>query len=126
MRKIIGFVAVVMITLCAWSMPASAAKLYISEYPNLGFVGAAQSVSAPIAPEPSITDQTPVDFTAGAAQSAAFNTKTRLIRVICDVQCSVKFGAAPTATNANKPLPGLSPEYFAVRPGDKLSVIANP
>lgn len=125
MRRIIGLLAGAMIALCAVA-PAFASKLYISEYPNLGFVGPAQTTAAMIAPEPSIVDQNPVDFTSGAAQSAAFNTKTRFVRVICDAQCSIKFGSSPTATNQNKPLAAMQAEYFAVIPGQKISVISNP
>lgn len=125
MRRIIGFFSSALIAF-AWSLPAFATQLYISEYPNLGFVGPAQSTLAPIAPEPSLVDQTPVNFSSGATLSAAFNTKTRFVRIICDVQCSVKFGASPTATNQNKPLPAMVPEYFGVIPGQKISVISNP
>lgn len=103
---------------------AQAAKLYISEYTSLPFV---QGYLAQIATEPGL-DQTPVDFSGGAASSAAFSKRTTYVRVLCDVQCSVLFGAAPAATNANKVLPALTPEYFAVTPGQslKISVISNP
>jgi hypothetical protein len=110
----------------AWGAPqANASKLYISEYNSLASASAA---FAQAAGEPAITDQTPVDFSGGAAQSAVFNVATQFVRVICDVQCSIKFGTNPTAANTNKVLPALTPEYFGVTPGGtlKISVISNP
>jgi hypothetical protein len=103
---------------------AYAAKLYISEYNSLTLTA---GLIAQAAPEAS-TDQTPVDYSGGVASSAAFASATSYVRVICDTQCSIKFGTAPTATNANKVLPALTPEYFGVPQGSayKISVIANP
>jgi hypothetical protein len=98
----------------------AASKLFISEYGTI-------SPNAPqAAVEPAVTDQAAVDFSAGAAQSAAFNTATRIVRLMCDTRCAVKFGSNPTATTANKPLAADAPEYFFVTPGDKVSVIASP
>jgi len=103
--------------------PASAARLFISEYNGLGVTA---GVTAQIAPEAS-TDQV-VDFSGGVTSSTAFGTNTSYVRVVCDVQCSVKFGTSPTATTSSKLLPALTPEYFAVPKGQafKASVIANP
>ena len=103
---------------------ADAAKLYISEYTNIGI---ATGQIAQVAYEPS-TDQSPVDYSGGVASSSAFAAGTNYIRVICDTQCSIKFGTSPTAANTNKPLPALTPEYFAVPQGQsyKISVISNP
>lgn len=101
------------------------AKLYISEYNT---VGNAHGTTAQIANEPAIVDQAPVDFSGGVASSATLNAGTIFVRVISDVQCSIKFGANPTATNTNKVLPALTPEYFGVveNSGLKISVISNP
>lgn len=103
---------------------SAASKLYISEYAS---VGVATGVVAQIAAEPS-TDQTPVDFSGGVASSSAFASTTSYVRVVCDTQCAVKFGTAPTATTSSKMLPALLPEYFAVPKGSsyKISVIAAP
>lgn len=104
---------------------AQASKLYISEYNTIGNV---IGTTAQIANEPVVVDQAPVDFSGGVASSATFNSQTVFVRIICDVQCSVKFGTNPTATNANKVLPALTPEYFGTvqNSGLKISVIANP
>jgi hypothetical protein len=73
-------------------------KLYIAEYARLTQAsgpGNAATVQAP--EEPPIATQI-VDFASGAAASAAFNAKTRFVRLHTDAICSVRFGAAPTAT----------------------------
>jgi len=104
--------------------PAWAALCYVSEYQ----VAASQDGRAVnVALETSI-DQTPVNFGGGATSSAAFNSNTNFVRIWCDVQCSIKFGTAPTATNANKPLSAGAPEYFWVprNLGWVVSCIANP
>lgn len=113
----------------AFTSQAQAAKLFIAEYGATGTAiyasGGAGGVLE-VAAEPSL-QQTPVDFSGGVASSAAFNAKTRFVRIICDAQCSVKFGASPqTATNANTPLAAMAPEYFGVVGGQIVSVIANP
>jgi hypothetical protein len=99
-------------------------KLYITEYGSLVITAC---LPAQIAPEPG-TDQAPIDFSGGVAQSAAFQNPTNYVRVISDVQCSIKFGTNPTAANTNKVLPALTPEYFGVPQGQscKISVISNP
>jgi hypothetical protein len=57
-----------------------------------------------------------------ATQSAAFNGKTKFIRAYGDAAFNILFGASPTAT-ATSPRYAASTEYFfAVEPGDKLSV----
>lgn len=101
---------------------AQASKLYIREYRTISTIG---PTIAQIAPEPG-ADQAPVDFTGGTASSAAFAATTRVVRVWCDVSCSVLFGAAPTASNVNAPLGAGTPEYFAVIPGQLVSVHSFP
>lgn len=70
-------------------------------------------------------DQAPVDFSGGAAQSAAFGSTTRFIRVNTDAVCSISFGSNPTATTSNRRLAANQTEYFGVIGGRKLSAIAN-
>jgi len=103
---------------------SAASKLYISEFAALG---TASGAIAQVAQEPEVTNQL-VDFSGGVASSAAFNTKTSYVRVVCDTQCAVLFGTAPTALTSSKLLPALLPEYFAVPKGAsyKISVIASP
>lgn len=120
--KIFRVVAAACLVLFATQANA-ASKLFISEFTNLATASAG---AAQVAQEPAVTDQTPVDFSGGAAQSAAFSSATLFVRVMCDTRCAVKFGANPTATTSNKPLAADSPEYFGVVSGQKISVIASP
>lgn len=95
------------------------ATLYISEYTEEGF----NRAGLPVASEPPIAEQT---VAIGAeAKSSAFNAKTRYVRIHNDAICSILFGTSPTATTAKKRLPADTIEYFAVQPGDKISVISN-
>ncbi len=64
------------------------------------------------------------------ADSAAFNPKTKLVRLYAEADCCIAFGAGnPTATNkasANPSdvMPAGSVEVRWVNPGDAISVIA--
>ena len=116
-------VAVTIASIIAPFSPADATKLYIREYRQLGTQQLGDTPQ--VGQEPGTAEQQ-IDFTGGATQSAAFNGATRFVRVLCDVQCSVKFGTNPTATNVNMPLAAFTPEYFGVNAGDKVSVIVNP
>lgn len=98
------------------------ATLYISEYSEAAFAQVARGL--PVAAEPPIAEQT-VTLSGTSAQSAAFNAKTRIIRVHTDAICSVLVGSNPTATTAKKRLPADWTEYFAVQPGDKIAGITN-
>jgi len=113
----------------SFASPAFAAsKAFISEYAIIGQTNTFNQ-PAQIATEPTLVDQTPVDFSGGAASSAAFGTTTKYIRILCDTRCAVKFRpacAGAAATISSKPLPADAPEYFGVRPGDCVSVIASP
>lgn len=106
--------------------PSYAADLcYIREY---AAIGQALSATAQIASEPGIADQVTGDFTSSAQQSSVFNAQTNFIRLWCNAQASVLFGANPTATNANAPIAAGVSEYFAVpvNQGYRLSVHTNP
>lgn len=120
MRKLLATAAFVLLASPAFA----ASKLYISEYTN---IGVANGTIAQIAGEPAVTDQTPVDYSGGVAQSAAVQASTSMVRVLCTSTCSIKFGTNPTATANNKPLAAGVPEYFSVPPGQsyKISVITN-
>ena len=96
------------------------AVLYISEYDNVatdnrGMVQAGQ--------EPAIATQTVAIGV--AAQSAAFNARTRFVRIHTDAICSVAFGANPTATTSSARMAANQTEFFGVVPGHKVSVISN-
>jgi hypothetical protein len=66
---------------------------------------------------------------ASSASSAAFGENTAVVRIATDVACNFVFsnddGVAPTATTADQYLPAGGIEYFDVKPGDYVSVIAN-
>lgn len=111
------------ICVASFASPADAAKLYIREYKTITTIN---SYQAQIAPEPG-ADQTPVDFSGGAASSSAFATTTHVVRLICDASCSIVFGASPqTATTSNAFLAAGAAEYFGVIPGQIVSVHSNP
>lgn len=97
-----------------------ASRLFVTEYDQSAV---AQGWPVLIAQEIG-HDQAVVDFSGGAAQSAAFKTGTMMVRLVADSQCSILFGTNPTATTANKLLPALVPEYFAVEAGQNLKVSA--
>lgn len=114
--------------LCLIATPSFAvSKCFISEYGVL-----ASTFSGPlaqIAAEPSVTVQTPVDFSGGVASSSAFNSGTRYIRLMCDTRAAFKVRPAcsgASATTSSPPIAADSPEYFGVQPGDCISAIASP
>ena len=99
-----------------------ASKLYITEYEDPH-----SSASFPMQvgmEDGNSTDQV-VDYSGGAAASAAFGARTRFIRLHTDSICSIKFGTAPTAATTNRRLAANQTEYYGVRPGDKVSGIIN-
>ena len=103
------------------------AILHISEYnaihsTNVGDNPVSGDGVAQTVKEPSIATQA-ITFST-IASSAAFNDATRIIRVVSDGQCYIKFGSNPAAVTAVSMLmPAFGVEYFGVDPGDKISVI---
>ena len=96
------------------------ATLYVTEFAGLYAKG---NQTGQMAIMPPIAQQTK---TIGSVVStSAFNAATNLIRVHADAICSITVGADPTATTAMLRLAANQTEYFAVAPGDKLSVISN-
>lgn len=101
------------------------AVLYIAEFTDLPVF---QGNSVPAPRMPPVAEQT---VAIGAeTDSAAFNAKTRVIRVHADAICSIVIGTGnPAATTSNMRLAANSTEYFSVRPdldsGLKLSVVTN-
>ena len=98
------------------------ATLYISEYSASSFFLSGKELQ--VVQEPPTAEQT-VAIAGASAQSSAFGSATRIIRVHTDAICSVLVGSNPTATTAKKRLPADHTEYFAVQPGDKIAVITN-
>lgn len=104
------------------------AVLYISEATELRVVA---GQSAPAIDQPGLATQT-VAIGGASVQSAALNSKTRLVRLHCDIACSIAIGANPTATTAMLRMPIGATEFFhlngadVVGAGVKIAVIANP
>ncbi len=98
-------------------------KLYVTEFETPG--GRAGGMFPVAAEDGNIIDQTPVDYSGGAAASAAFGAQTKLVRIHTDAICSIKFGTAPTATTSNRRMAAGQTEYYFVRPGDKVSGVTN-
>lgn len=95
------------------------ATLFITEYLELPVDSAGRLI--PIPQEPALVDQT-VSFTT-ATQCAAFNSKTKFVRLYCaDTDAYLKFGDNPTATASTAPVPAGAVEWRGVMPGQKLSV----
>lgn len=113
MKRLLAGLALLALT----AFPAAAANFcYVTE-----FADAAQ----PVVRTPPLVDQTAVSVSAVTAQSAAFGTDTKLIRISCDTTVSAAFGTNPTATVNNMRLPANVPEYFYIRVGDKVAFITN-
>lgn len=69
--------------------------LYITEYAELQIGPAGRVGQMPM--EVPIAEQA-IAITAGSTQSAAFNAKTRSVRIHTDAICGITFGTNPTAT----------------------------
>lgn len=95
------------------------AKLYVTEYANMGET---LRGAPPIALEPELAEQV-VTFTT-TTQSSAFNASTRFVRIHTDSICHIAFGASPTATTSKRRLAIDQTEYFAVPPGASYKVAA--
>jgi hypothetical protein len=80
----------------------------------------------PVAVQPALRDQiVPIG---GPAQAVPFLPETQMVRLHCDLGCSILFGDNPTATTSNARMAANQTEYwsFQVHPGLTLSVVANP
>jgi len=95
--------------------------LKIAEYTEPVF----SSVQAPVSP-PAL-EQPVIDFSSGTPQqSNAFSPSTRLIEVSTTANCAVLCGGSnPVASVNSQFIPAGGLRVYSVRPGDKLSVIAD-
>lgn len=65
-----------------------------------------------------------VTIGAASAASAAFGSKTTLVRIATDTACYILFGSAPTAAAGTSIyMPAGRVEYFEVVAGEKVAVI---
>ena len=105
------------LTLLCFAGPALAATCKLSEYRTLARDSNGNWI--PVAVEPSVARQS-VTYTS-SAQSAAFNSSTRFIRVVCDAKAHFRVTTAGTNAVATDPFVAAdSPEYFGVTPGDVI------
>lgn len=95
-------------------------KVYVSEFVSSKAIG----IGSAMLVVPPVAEQL-VNTSASSASSAAFNTKTNVVRVHTDAIISIKFGPAPTAVVTAHRMAANTTEYFAVQPGDKVAVIDN-
>lgn len=99
------------------------AVVYITEYAQLMPSPVGGQAQLPM--EPPLAEQT---VAIGVeAKSAAFNAKTRLVRIHADAICSVLIGTAPTATTSSGRMAANQTEYRGVPMTGtyKVSVISN-
>lgn len=98
------------------------AKLYIREYVKLAVDDMGKTVQA--GQEPAVASQV-VTISGSSAQSVAFNTRTKFVRLHTDVICSVEFEVNPTATTSSPRMAADDTWFPGVRGGDKVAVISN-
>lgn len=92
----------------------------VSEYDLLATDVNGRAIPAGV--EPALATQN-VTLSAGSTQSAAFNDRTRLIRVHSDAAFRFAVGPDPTATANSARVAAGATEFFGVRPGEKIAVI---
>lgn len=97
------------------------AKVFIKEYADVPMFN---GLPLQVGNEPGVAEQV-VAVGVGSTQSAAFNAKTKFIRVHTDVICSIAFGANPTADANSARMAADQTEFFGVKGGDKLATITN-
>ena len=97
------------------------AKIYISEYADMPI---RQGNLVQVGQEPAIAAQV-VAIGGASAQSAAFNAKTKFVRINTDAICSVLFGSNPTATADSPRMSAGATEFFGIVAGHKVAVITN-
>lgn len=94
------------------------AVLYINEFNRMSnFVNGLQT--------PPVAEQH-VAIGGTSTQSAAFDKNTYGVEVVSDVDCSIAFGADPTAAVTAFYLPAKTVRTYGVVPGQKVAVISNP
>ena len=93
------------------------ANAYIAEFQSLA--QDAQGTRLPIAPLAPLTEQI-IAYTSAAA-SAAFDERTKYIRVIADAVAHFAVGEAPVATGNDPYMAADVAEYFAVKGTHKMS-----
>jgi hypothetical protein len=96
------------------------AQVDVVEYCSLASDGPGQKIAAGMEPARAI-QQIPVGI--ASAQSAAFDSATRFVRVHTDTTIRIVFGSDPVASASSARMVANSTEFFGVIPGMKLAVI---
>jgi len=94
------------------------AFLYITEYEH---VAQAAGGNMNVGRELAVATQV-VAIGGGSLQSAAFNIRTKMVRLHSDAICSISFGTNPTATTSTPRMAANQTEYFGVAPESSLKV----
>jgi len=63
------------------------------------------------------------DYSSTSVQSSAFGASTHLVRLVATTNCYVAFGTDPTADTSSLLLIANVPEFFGVKPGEKVAVL---
>lgn len=95
------------------------ANMYITEYAELATDPNGRPI--PVGKEPAIAVQN-VAFTTSTA-SAAFNGRTKFVRIYLSAAGHVAFGASPTADTDSTPMAATTAEYFGVVGGQKVAAV---
>jgi len=95
--------------------------LYITEYAQLAPAGAPGGWGQ-VPQEPPLAEQK-ITYSA-SVQSAAFNAKTRMVRIHTDSICSIEIGTNPTATTSTGRMVAGQTEYHGVPIGAGYMVAA--
>lgn len=98
--------------------PSFGATCKISEYSDI--ISDAQGNTVSVANEPAITTQS-VTYTT-SSQSAALNSNTRFIRIVCDAKAHFVVGTDPSADGDDPYLTADVPEYFGVFPHEVYKI----
>ena len=75
--------------------------------------------------EPCLVDQPPLLVTGVHNESNPFGVTTKMIRVQTNADISFAIGTGAIATVNNRRMAAKQTEYFAITPGDVISVISN-
>lgn len=94
------------------------ATLSIREYEHIAHVA---NGTVPVGIEPAIATQT-VAIGGSSVPSAAFNVRTKFVRLATDTACSFDFGVNPTAPAGRQDLAAGQTEYFGVTADGTLKV----
>lgn len=99
------------------------ARLSIREYEHISAV--ARGI-VPVGEEPAIANQT-LTISGASSPSAAFNVRTRFVRIHTDTNCSLDWGTSPVAVAGSCDMVAGQTEYFGVTnaTGMKVAVISS-